>query len=58
MTGDGFYRIVVPTDFSASAEQAWALLHARMQGRRQRTQRIAIEPDFLQGASLGRAPKG
>ena len=25
MTGDGFYRIVVPTDFSTCAEQAWAL---------------------------------
>lgn len=25
MTSDGFYRIVVPTDFSSCAEQAWAL---------------------------------
>jgi len=42
----------------AIAQQAWALLHARMQGRRQRTQRVAIEPDFLRGASVGPAPKG
>jgi nucleotide-binding universal stress UspA family protein len=25
VTGDGFYRIVVPTDFSSCAEEAWAL---------------------------------
>ena len=25
MTADGFYRIVVPTDFSSCAEEAWAL---------------------------------
>lgn len=25
MSGDGFYRIVVPTDFSSCSEEAWAL---------------------------------
>ena len=41
----------------AIAEQAWDLLLSRMQGRRQRTQRIALKPEFQGGASMGPAPK-
>ncbi len=41
----------------AIAERAWALLHARMQGRQQAPTRIALQPEFRHGGSIGPAPR-
>jgi nucleotide-binding universal stress UspA family protein len=56
MSADGYHRIVVPTDFSSCAEEAWTTAQrlARAFGSELILVHVMVEPTFYSGAPFAR----